>query len=486
MSKCWPWSNHHRANQHTYIYLYTPEMNNASRLSRCLISLIFILSLIIILTLTGAIIYHFQANHHHTIVTKQYEVALAKKRQLPFFVNLNIDPCENFIEFVCDKWTMLRSSSTYEQKTQRIQRYLHDQLMNNNSSSSIHEFYQLCETQSPELLIDEFEQFISSLIQQEPYRSYLTIYNQTKKIHSNNNEVFVFLPHRQQNPFWSIQLSNKTINLTRIYPHRFLSPNDIFRNIQSLNQTALNHLISFNKKYQTFFTNLNEIHRSYEHEYNHDSLLVKRILTYSNYHQCLPTLKYKSNGLENLIDLLNYFLQSRLNQLNTNLIDKQIRILTKLNDNHTLIEHLKRIRTEFHMIGDIVVDKQNTTCIIHLLDQLLDEHFRLNEISSNLNFYLEKNSNDYLFVSNDWPYLVMLTEHLLKNLHSNTLINFVFFNYYRQLIYPYYQPHIHSLTESKTSLHSIESCFDIFNSSHPSLLNQIIEESHQVLADIFF
>ncbi|CAF4132848.1 unnamed protein product [Rotaria magnacalcarata] len=90
----------------------------------------------------------------------------------------------------------------------------------------------------------------------------------------------------------------------------------------------------------------------------------------------------------------------------------------------------------------------------------------------------------------------MLSNRLLKTVSTDTLVNFVFFDYYRHLIYPYYQPHIHHsmnsrtnyTTESYTYIYETDDsnlscyvgdCFDILNCYHPSLLNQLMDDKNQ-------
>ncbi|CAF4370970.1 unnamed protein product, partial [Rotaria magnacalcarata] len=92
---------------------------------------------------------------------------------------------------------------------------------------------------------------------------------------------------------------------------------------------------------------------------------------------------------------------------------------------------------------------------------------------------------------------IMLSNRLLKTVSTDTLVNFVFFDYYRHLIYPYYQPHIHHsmnsrtnyTTESYTYIYETDDsnlscyvgdCFDILNCYHPSLLNQLMDDKNQV------
>jgi len=350
---------------------------------------------------------------------------------------------------------------------------------------SVHKLYQLCETQSPSLLLDELERYFAGFIQQEPYRSYLTIFNQT-----HLPSVPIIFSH---NPFFQIFSSlsdnnNQTYStIIRIHPRPLLLPPlEIFPNLLILNQTALSDLIKFNNNYTKFLQEANDIIKLYEQEYNEDSLIIKRILSYSDYHLCLSSLT-QTNGLQKLIQLLDHFIQYRLRQFNTKLMDKEIRILEKITDNHTLVEKLRRIRLEFETIEQVVplenqsVDN-NTTCIINLLDKLLDKRFNSSELPSNINLYLQNTAEEY-FISNDWPYLTMLYDRLLNKIPTDTLVNFVFFDYYRQLIYPYYQPHIHRLIEfenSNLSCH-VDSCFDILNCYHPSALNQIIDADNQVI-----
>ena len=230
-------------------------------------------------------------------------------------------------------------------------------------------------------------------------------------------------------------------------------------------------------------------------------MIIKRILSFTDYHTCRPSIKI-ANGLQNLIQLLNNFLQYRLRQFNTKLINKQIRILEKITDNHTLVEHLGRIRLEFKIIEEVIplqnpLDNTNSSCIINLLDRLLDKRLKLKELPSNMNLYLQNATQEY-FISNDWPYLIMLYDRLLKKTSTNTLVNFVFFDYYRHLTYPYYQPHIHRSADSQGNQRNkyydyidetnssnltcdVNNCFDILNCYHPSALNQLIDDKNQVM-----
>ncbi len=364
-------------------------------------------------------------------------------------------------------------------------------LGNNFSSSplSVYKLYQLCETQSPSLLLDELERYFALFTQQEPYRSYLTIFTQI-----NSTNITSLPISFQHNPFFQVlhSSSDKTkesfSSIIRAYRRPLPSPLAIFPNLAILNQTALTNLVKFDTDYTKFLQEANDGIKLYEQEYNQDSLIIKRILSYTDYHICLSSLN-TTNGLQNLIQLLNHFLQYRLREFNTKLMDKQIRILEKITDNHTLVEHLRRIRLEFKIIEQIIPLEnpsiaENTTCIINLLDQLLDKRFKLNELPSSINLYLQNATVEY-YISNDWPYLIMLYDRLLKKISIDTLVNFVFFDYYRHLIYPYYQPHLHhsiGFDNWNASCH-VQSCFDILNCYHPSLINQIINDNNQVIEE---
>ncbi|CAF1410809.1 unnamed protein product [Rotaria sordida] len=539
MPDCCSWLSrlccYRRQSQHTYIYLYSPTMDGSSSSSSSsslstfnrLACILFGFCLAFIIILTAIVIYYLNSNIFmisSKTTTDSHIFSIAKKRQLPDFVNINIDPCENFYNFVCDKWIQRKKveknedAEEYKQKWTRIQHRIHDKLMINISNSqlissksdislsqlSVSKLYQLCETKLPYRLLDELEHYIALFIQQEPYRSHLTLFNQT------NSSNFTSLPIIfQYNPFFKIIHSSSNNNnqsfstIIRIDHRPLPSPIAIFTNLTRLNQTAFNNLINFDNDYTKFLQEANDIVKLYEQEYNQDSLIIKRILSSSDYQMCLSSLNM-TNGLKSLIQLLNHFLQNRLRQFNTKLIDKQIRILETITNNHTLVEHLRRIQLEFKIIEQIIplenqsVDN-NSSCILHLLDKLLDKRIQLNELSSNTNLFLHNATQEY-FISNDWPYLIMLYDRLFKKISTDTLVNFVFFDYYRHLIYPYYQPHIHRSIDFKINYrnepytyiyetnHSnlschVNNCFDILNCYHPSLINQLIDDKNQILLD---
>jgi hypothetical protein len=374
---------------------------------------------------------------------------------------------------------------------------LYTRISLDNQRSSIYHLYQLCENQSPELLLDELERYFANLSRQEPYRSYLTLFNQN----IIKNQIPFSLISLSPNPFFKIELSSSNSSIiSRIHRRPLPSAISIFPNLTILNQTALTYLTKFDHDYLHLLSEEKILIKSYEQEYHQDSLIIKRILSFSDYHQCLSSLETNnSTGLEKLIELLNHFLYSRLQNFNTKSIDKQIRILDKITDNHTLVEHLQRIKTDLNTIEQILLlNNSNNSCILDLLDQLLDKRIKSNELLLLMNL---NSSNQILiedFISNDWPFLMMLYDRLLKNISMNTLINFVFFDYYRQFIYPYYQPHIQHENEIRIN-HSkefdgytyqtnypnlscrINSCFDIFNCYHPSLLNQLVDNHNQVI-----
>ncbi|CAF2884619.1 unnamed protein product [Rotaria sp. Silwood2] len=532
MPDCCSWLSrlccYRRRSQHTYIYLYSSTMDasSSSLLFNRIACILFGFCLAFILILTAIVIYYLNSNIFMISSKTNPDTrifSIAKKRQLPDFVNINIDPCENFYNFVCDKWIQQKKleknedDEEYKEKWKRIRHRIHDKLMINISNSqpissegditssqlSVSKLYQLCETQLPSRLLDELEHHITLFIQQEPYRLHLTLFNQTNS--SNVTSLPIIF---QYNPFFKISYSSSNNDsqsystIVRIDRRPLPSPTAIFSNLTRLNQTAFTNLINFDNDYTKFLQEANDTVKLYEQEYNQDSLIVKRILSFSDYHMCLSSLK-NTNGLKSIIQLLNHFLQNRLRQFNTKLIDKQIRILETITDNHTLVEHLRRIQLEFKIIEQIIplenqsVDN-NSSCILHLLDKLLDKRIQLNELPSSTNLFLHNRTQEY-FISYDWPYLIMLYDRLLNKISADTLVNFVFFDYYRHLFYPYYQPHvrhrsiddvinhrnesythIYITNDSNLSCH-VNSCFDILNCYHPSLINQLIDDKNQVV-----
>ncbi|UJR26023.1 hypothetical protein I4U23_007369 [Adineta vaga] len=520
MANCCTWISRQqsccrRQPKQTYIYLYNPLMADSSTNHCCLVSILFGICLAIIAILAAVIIYHIDSNNFSTISNSTYDFdnnATARKRQLPDFVNINIDPCEHFYDFVCDKWTRRKhmedidGKDDNEPKWTSIRHQLHGKLMTNlsnqsiliqnNHITSIYRLYQLCETQSPEILLNELDHYFSNLSDKEPYRSYLTLFNQTNFTNiSSSLSIF-----RYPNPFFTFLPSSFNYSTIIRTSHRQLpSVTSIFFNLTTINQTALKNLIKFDDDYQKLLANTTVLIKSYEQEFHPDSLIIKRILTFTNYHQCLPSLiSNSSNGLENLIKLLNHFLRSRLRNFKPELIDTQIRVLDKITDNHTLVEHLQRVTADLKTIEQNVhSNHRNQSCTIDLLDQLLDKRMKSDELISIINLDIFHHTTDS-FISNDWPFISMLYENLLKFTPIDTLVNYAFFDQYRKFIYPYYQPyiqhqnHIHITPHKQVYSYTyqtiypnlschIQSCFDIFNCYHPSLLNQVVHDDNQTI-----
>ncbi len=115
----------------------------SSTLYRCLVCLIFTFCLAFVLLLTGVVIYHLNSGIFSLKSNPdQRAISIAKRQQLPDFVNLDIDPCEHFYQFVCDKWIQRKRLEGYgeeeqndEQKWIRIRHRMHDILMMNISNS---------------------------------------------------------------------------------------------------------------------------------------------------------------------------------------------------------------------------------------------------------------------------------------------------------------------------------------------------------------
>ena len=118
---------------------------SSSSLFRCLICILIGFCVAFVLILTAVIIHRLNFNNFISSSSKtnidQRINPIAKKRQLPDFVNTNIDPCENFYDFVCDKWSQRakikndENEAEYEQKWIRIRHRIHNKLMINMNNS---------------------------------------------------------------------------------------------------------------------------------------------------------------------------------------------------------------------------------------------------------------------------------------------------------------------------------------------------------------
>ena len=115
--------------------------SSSSSSSPCLVCVLFGLCLALIVILAAVVIYHLNSQVPGPLLTStahpRTELA-TKKRQLYNFVNTSIDPCENFYDFVCDKWTRNKTfddDDDDQDKWRRIRHHFHDQLMSNQSYS---------------------------------------------------------------------------------------------------------------------------------------------------------------------------------------------------------------------------------------------------------------------------------------------------------------------------------------------------------------
>lgn len=155
-----------RESQHAYIYLYSPTMTESSASSAssssssshcCLICILFAICLTLIVMLTAVFVYYLISTDFRSSSVKPTDPCTnptAKKRQLPDYVNINIDPCDNFYDFVCDKWIRRPKVDTFsckqesELKWTSIRHEIHDKLMANFSGKSIanesKSFFLLC------------------------------------------------------------------------------------------------------------------------------------------------------------------------------------------------------------------------------------------------------------------------------------------------------------------------------------------------------
>ncbi len=139
-----------RQQQQAYIYLYSPTMADSSSSSSsshwCLVCILFGLCLAFVVILTAVVIYHLNSSSVIPISETGIDPRIsptARKRQLPDFVNINIDPCEHFYDFVCDKLIRRKNiernnnEEEFEQTWTRIRHQFHDKLMTNISNQSI-------------------------------------------------------------------------------------------------------------------------------------------------------------------------------------------------------------------------------------------------------------------------------------------------------------------------------------------------------------
>ncbi len=152
MADCCAWLSRpsccRRQQQHAYIYLYSPTMAGSSSSSSshwCLVCILFGLCLAFVVILAAVVIYHLNSSNFippppNSGIDERLS-GISKKRQLPDFVNINIDPCEHFYDFVCDKLTRRKNlerfnneEEEFEQKWTRIRHEFHDKLMINISN----------------------------------------------------------------------------------------------------------------------------------------------------------------------------------------------------------------------------------------------------------------------------------------------------------------------------------------------------------------
>lgn len=121
--------------------------SSSRRSNRCLICILFGLCLILIVALSAVFIYHLNSSDFSRFKTKSTDLCttypIARRLQYPDFVNTNIDLCENFHEFVCNRWTKQNQRKffddqvDFEDKWTHIQKEIHEKIMSNISDPSI-------------------------------------------------------------------------------------------------------------------------------------------------------------------------------------------------------------------------------------------------------------------------------------------------------------------------------------------------------------
>lgn len=157
MATCCAWLSRpcccRRQTPPAYIYLYSPDMSDSSSSSHCLVCVLFGLCLAFIVILAAVSIYHLNSSDFHRSYKSGDETAsqvIAMKRQLPDYVNINIDPCEHFYDFVCDKWKTAQGlgldrsaddlaidEDEYEQKWSQARSHMHGRLMSDLDNQTL-------------------------------------------------------------------------------------------------------------------------------------------------------------------------------------------------------------------------------------------------------------------------------------------------------------------------------------------------------------
>lgn len=136
-----------RESQHAYIYLYSPNMPTPSSSSSsshwCLVCLLFGLCLAFIVILSAMVIYYINSSTLIPMSAMGVDpstMGIAQRLKLPDFINLKIDPCEYFYNFVCDKLPSKKSIErveNHEDQWTQIRYDFHHRIMSNTSNQSM-------------------------------------------------------------------------------------------------------------------------------------------------------------------------------------------------------------------------------------------------------------------------------------------------------------------------------------------------------------
>jgi hypothetical protein len=118
--------------------------SSSSSFHCCFVCILFGLCLAFVVILAAAVIYHLNGNILIRTATIDPRTSpFTRKRQLPDFVNTNINPCEYFYDFVCDNLTRKKNLERFnheeelEQKWTHIRHKYHDKIMTNITTQSI-------------------------------------------------------------------------------------------------------------------------------------------------------------------------------------------------------------------------------------------------------------------------------------------------------------------------------------------------------------
>lgn len=457
-------------------------MNSSSCSTRCLICTTICLSVVFLTILTVLIVYHHQnksvgnnSDVQHWSMKIINDRSSTKKRQ-------SIDLTEDETK-ICDdveNYFVKQRAELFHKRQEKWQSFQEqiDRLLietDERNETSIHRFYRLCRKESSDVLNKEVEKFFQNLIEEEPFRSFLTLIKRNRSSTLNSNQFFA-------NPFFKIEsLTPKEYRIVRIDRTSFPVDANIFfdSKFADLNRTAWFELVQFEENYRRIIEDEKKFIEIYSNEFNEDSLIVRRISQISNYEKCRKPFR-QTTGIEILIEMINDYIENVLPEINRKYLERQIDSLHKIKDNRTLVQRFRRIQIELNTIDRLLsTNRTSKSCLIDLLGNLFDRRMNRNDLPNIFDDFLPKNEKLF-FVSDDWPFFVMLIDRFLKNWSRNVFVNSIFYETYHRTIFPYYFPHRSISNFSSFESCRIESCLDILLCFHPDSIEDLINKQFQV------